>query len=91
MCASSDFLSQAVLKRTRARDELWLSVCLLLNAKHGGTVKGERSLVPAPYPLVSGSLGHTASDKERFGPEQYVARFFTIVDNYDRFNANERR
>ena len=31
----------------------------MLSTKHGGTVKGEGSLVPTPFPPISDSLGHT--------------------------------
>ena len=31
----------------------------MFSTKHGGTVKGEGSLVPTPCPPISDSLGHT--------------------------------
>lgn len=48
----------------------------MLSAKHFGTVKGRKDSSysrPDPFPLISDSLGHTAPDRERLGPELHAA------------------
>lgn len=36
----------------------------MLNAKHSGTVEGERSLVPTAFPPISYSLGHRVGQRK---------------------------
>ena len=47
----------------------------MLNAKHSGTVEGERSLVP-PASFLSHTLSVIERVRERLGPELHEARFF---------------
>ena len=51
--------------------------------------KGERSLVPTPFPLVSDSLGHPHVTENEWGQNCPRQVFFTFVGNYDEFIANE--
>ena len=54
----------------------------MLSPKHCGTVKGRRSLVPTPFPLVSDSLGHpdvTENDWGQNGKRQVFSPSLVII------------
>ena len=63
----------------------------MLSANHCGTVKGGRSLVPTPFPLVSDSLGHPHVTENEWRQNCTSQVFFTFFGNYDKCIANEAR
>ena len=63
----------------------------MLSAKHCGTVKGRRRLVPTPFPLVSDSLGRPDVTENDWGQNGTRQVFFTFFGNYVKCIANEAR
>ena len=63
----------------------------MLSTMHCGIVKGGRSLVPTPFPLVSDSLGHPHVTENDWRQNCTRQVFFTFVGNYDKCIANEAR
>ena len=62
----------------------------MLSPKHCGTVKGRRSLVPTPFPLVSDSLGSPDVTENDLGQNGTRQVFFSLIGNYDiKYIANE--
>ena len=53
--------------------------------------KGERSLVPTHFLLVSDSLGHPHVTENDWRQNCTGQVFFTFVSNYDKYIANETR
>ena len=51
--------------------------------------KGERNRVPIPFALVSEYLGHPHVTEKDWGQNCTRQVFFTFVDNYDEYIANE--